>query len=438
MNNAGSTTTLRSRTTCAWTVAVLLAAGCIVHVHDPAPAAPVPQASTKSSTASQPTRSNPKAKPASRHSATRPIATSGKPKIRRRTPPVQPGGIIVAPPPKLVFTRRDLGTPHTAGFVSFQGSAGATLFPKGSIDTWEIKRYDGKIVAIDDAQMQGAYARAWIASGSFELEQSNRHIVESVQEITRCESVDDRTQMRNPPSGSVYYPAVICYGNRYEGVLSGTTNAFHAGLKAAALVFEGGLQAFAKLHNLQYAVTSTGLTRKPACGEISFSDSAALQRCFAAGDRDNETVVYVEWRVVPGARASKRRIAWAADPKSRLDSKCGGTAETCLPCQQWAFHHVTFDPGRKSGDAFGDKGEISIEVQEPNGAERTLRGTAVDLRNQPIIAKVGEVVTLQAWDKDVMFDDVLAVNQLTVQEYFRDGSAPAGRFSLQGRCTKWK
>ena len=337
--------------------------------------------------------------------------------------------MIIAPPPTLTFSERDLGTPYSAEFRAYRGPDGRSLFPKGDVVNDVRTRYEGSVFTIDTEQSLRAHAGAWGVDVSGSTTSSSRYAAHRAVQIDRCSWVDDRTAMRNAPAAAVYYPAAICYGHRYEAVLEGSISQFTAGVKASFLIFSAGLDAFAAQHKLKLNIKADGLKRKATCNSLTFNDPAAFEACFEPA-MSASTPIWVEWRVIPGRKPAPGKFNW----KPTRTSNCGGTADKCRPCQSWRFESTLF-----SGDGgdFGSDADIRIVVTEPNGAERKLYGSASSFKNNPIYAAPGDVIRYYAYDEDVFFDDPLGSGFLSVQEFHRDGRASSGRLTAIGVCEKF-
>lgn len=346
----------------------------------------------------------------------------------RIPPPPSATDVIFAPPPTLTFSEQDLGTPYTAEFRAYRGPDGRSVFPKGKISTDTRSRYDGSVFAVDTEQSLRAHAGAWGVQVNADTASSSRFAAQRVLQIDRCSWVDDRTALRNAPPAAVYYPAVVCFGHRYEAVLEGSANQFTAGVKASFLVFSAGLEAFASQHKLKLTIKADGLKRKKDCAGLSFSDPAAFEACFEPAPTA-PTPIWVEWRVIPGRRPPPGKIAW----KPTRTANCGGTQENCRPCQSWRFESLAFSD---KGSDFDGPGDVRIVINEPNGAERTLYGTEPSLKDRPIFAAPGDVIRYYAYDEDPFFNDPLGSGFITVQEFHRDGRASQGRLTAIGQCER--
>lgn len=404
-------------------VVTALLVGCTVHYY---PAGSSPPDKNK------PSPARPKAQPKSPKASSKthtPRTTTAARAVKRRTPPPNPGDTIIAPPPSLAFSRKDLGTPYTADFKAIRGPQGASVFPRGEIIEEERTRYDGYNITIDDLQQFKAHAGGWGIEASAGVARSRRFGVRRAVQVSRCEWIDDRTTLRNPPRGAVYYPAAVCYGFRYEAVLEGNRNQFNAGVKAKFLSYSGGLDSFTRNHKLRLTIKAEGLSRKPTCNKVTFQSPEDFVECYTPTTAA-PTPIWVEWRVIPNRRAPRRRIDWI----KKNTSNCGGVREDCRPCQRWRFEAAEFSGG---GADIGSSADIRIVIQQPDGAERTLRGRRPSLKKRPVIAKPGDVIDYYAYDKDIFFDDPLGSAAVNVLEYHRDGRAPGGRLTFVGACEKY-
>jgi hypothetical protein len=336
--------------------------------------------------------------------------------------------VIIAPPPTMAFSERDLGTPYSAEFRAYRGQDGRSLFPKGEIVNETRTRYEGSVFTIDTEQSLRAHAGAWGVQVSGGTTNTTRYAAQRAVQIDRCSWVDDRTAMRNAPPAAVYYPAAICFGHRYEAVLAGNVNQFTAGVKASFLIFSAGLETFASDHKLKVDIKADGLTRKAGCNTLTFREPADFEACFEPATSAS-TPIWVEWRVIPGRKPLPGKIDW----KPTRTANCMGTGDNCRPCRSWRFESATFSD---EGSDFGSSGDIRVLITEPNGAERKLFGSAPTFKDKPIYAAPGDTIRYYAYDEDVLFDDPLGNGFLNVQEFHRDGQASSGRLTMIGVCER--
>jgi hypothetical protein len=346
----------------------------------------------------------------------------------RIPPPPTATDVIFAPPPTLAFSERDLGAPYTANFQAYRGPDGRSVFPKGRVATGPVSRHEGSVFTIDTEQSLHAHAGAWGVQVSGGTASKSRFAAHRVLQIDRCSWVDDRTALRHAPPDAVYYPAVVCFGHRYEAVLEGSASQFSAGVKASFLLFSAGMDAFASQHKLKLNIKADGLRRKKDCSTLTFSDQASFEACFEPAETA-PTPVLVEWRVIPGRKPPPGKVAWQATKTA----DCGGTQVTCRPCQSWRFESLDFSD--KGSDFDGD-GDVRIVISEPNGAERKFYGSAPKFKDSPIYAAPGDIIRYDAYDEDLLRDDPLGTGFITVQDFHRDGRASQGKLTVIGQCER--
>lgn len=417
---------------------VSLASCTIQHYHPTTPSPPAQRrpgpsaAAKKPATAAKPKPTatkrpqNSRSGVASRIQTRRHVPTVKKVK-RIPPPPSDPSDVIIAPPPSLAFSEQDLGTPYTADFRAYRGPDGRSVFPNGKIFQQESTRYESSVFAIETEQELRAHAGAWGVQLSGSTTSATRFAAQRALQIDRCSAIDDRTAVRNAPPAAIYYPAVICFGHRYEAVLEGNMNRFTAGVKASFLIFSAGVEAFAEQHKLTLDIKADGLKRKPGCSSLTFKNPADFEACFEPAPT-TPTPIWVEWRVIPGRKPVQKDISW----KPTRAANCGGTRENCRPCQSWRFESMEFTG--EGSDFDGSPPEVRIIITEPNGSERKLIGSTPEFKDRPIYAKPGEVIRFNAYDEDFWADDPLGAGFINVQEFHRDGRAPAGRLTAIGVC----
>ena len=362
--------------------------------------------------------------------------TSGAPArvtdARRATPGES---LIASAPPGL--SRRDLGRPFTADFRRFQGTDGQTLFPvAGAVLSTPQHAFEQQFDTIDSEEELAANASAWgIRTGGSEHRRT-RYASLRVLEIDYVDEVDDATGMREAPPGAVYYPWRIYMGRRYEIVLEGSREQFHAGVRADLGVFSGEVGAFAKQHGLRHTVRALGLA--PRNDRAMFSRSPEQLESNYRSTIEEPVAVLVEWRRIPGRNVAKRPIEWAALPKG-----CAG-APGCEPCRTWSFRglEVTVSRRKSNGDAWDADGSapdvvLVLSVGRSNRTSGKRQGyTRTWKLEPPVLVDAGQAVRLRAIDRDLMVDDLVFIHHGKPGPTLAGGKLElgAGSATLLGDC----
>lgn len=252
------------------------------------------------------------------------------------TTPNQPGDTIPASADTAISAAW-LGVPFDSRFRPFQGSAGTTLFPNaGAPMQTTVTRMDHAMIFADSEDRLAANASAWgIGELSTGLVQSRRFASYQAQQIEYVVELNDRTPMRPPPQGAVYYPWKIYYGRSYDVVFSGDAQSFHAGVKAdlwSAVSID--IQSFAESHHIQATMKGRGLAPKDprAIFARTPKDVDARYR-----QTSQPVPIFVEFRQIPGRVGLTTQVQWAPAPAAasrflatlRIMGNCPGDVGGC-------------------------------------------------------------------------------------------------------------
>lgn len=326
----------------------------------------------------------------------------GEPGTASRRGPGQ--SIVASAPPGLSL--RDLGRPFTADFRRYQGADGQTLFPKaGSPLRTAQHAFEHDVDVIDTEEELAANAGAWGIGASISEGRSNRYASLRVLEIDHVYEIDDTTAMKRAPRGAVYYPWRIYMGRRYEVILQGSSERFHAGVRANLLAFSGNIDDFAEEHELKHTVQARGLA--PRNDRAIFSRTPSEIRTHYRSTIDEPVPILVEWRQIPGRDVRVRPIEWSELPKD-----CAGEPG-CEPCTRWSFHRLeaTISSRKRDGrvwDADESAPDVVLSLRAM-GDSRTSSKTVGYSRSwklePPVLVGPDDTIQLRAIDKDLIADD---------------------------------
>lgn len=332
----------------------------------------------------------------------------------------------------------DLGRPFTQDFQRFQGSDGRSLFPKaGPILRTPQHLFEHDVDTIDTVEELAANAGAWGIRVASDEGRTNRYASLRVLEIDDVREIDDTTPMQRAPQGAVYYPWRIYMGRSYEVVLEGTSERFHAGVRASLLGFTGNISGFAAEHELTQTVRGRGLA--PRNDRAIFARTTREIESHYRSTIDEPVPILVEWRRIPGRRADARPIQW-----TELRRDCAGEPG-CEPCERWSFDRIEVSiPGQKSNGAPWDADDSAPDVVlslRAAGDERTSSKWAAyqhSWRLDPAVVVDANVrLRLRAIDKDLMSDDPIFALNAKPGGTLKGGRLDFGAGSAVafGRCT---
>ncbi len=183
-----------------------------------------------------------------------------------------PAATVVRASAPMGMSLNDLGRPFDASFGRLQGPDGASLFPKAQpipVTPQNAMKHD--VVLVRDTQTFQAHASVWGFEARAGASNSQRFASYRAMIVREVHEVDDTTAMRRAPKTAVYYPARIYYGHVYEAVFSGSESNFNAGVAASLGAFSGGIEDFARQHDLKVNTSARGLT--PKDGKAIFARS---------------------------------------------------------------------------------------------------------------------------------------------------------------------
>ena len=202
-----------------------------------------------------------------------------------------------------------LGAPVDARFAPIQGPGGASLFPTGGVRHDVVNQMDHRMLYVADSVEFDANVHAWgIVSAGLGADNSLRYAAYRAYQVESVDTLDDRVAGRAPPPGAVAYISAIHRGHLFEGVLSGSASAFHAGVQARLGVWTGGIKAFASTESLDFSVTGMGLAPKTGDALFAWSVDDIAAKYTAAGQA---VPIFVEYRGIPGTALDRHSIAWA-------------------------------------------------------------------------------------------------------------------------------
>lgn len=363
--------------------------------------------------------------------------SSGSPDLPQRSDtPRGPGeSFIASAPPGLSLN--DLGRPFTSDFQRFQGSDGQPLFPKaGAVLRTPQHLFEHHVDTVDTEEELAANAGAWgIRAGIGEV-RTTRYASLRVLEIDDVREIDDTTSMQKAPRGAVYYPWRIYMGRSYEVVLEGTSERFHAGVRATLLGFSGNISDFASEHGLKQTVKARGLA--PRNDRAIFSRTAEEIEAHYRGTIEEPVPILVEWRRIPGREGSARAIEWV-----ELRRDCAGEPG-CEPCSRWSFERIEVKiPDRKSNgnawDADGSAPDVVLSLRAAGDDHSSSKVAAYQrtwVLKPAIVVDTDENIRLRAIDMDLLaHDPIFALNAKP------GGTLPGGRLEFGsgsavafGRC----
>lgn len=204
-----------------------------------------------------------------------------------------------------------LGAPLDAHFHPLQGPTAGSLFPAPQVSRFPVNQISHDVTVVADTYSLDANLSAWqLFDVSGGLQNDRRYASYRAFQIEHVSVVDDRTAMRTPPPGAVFYPWKIYYGHAFEAVFSGTSQALHAGIAAEFRAFGGDLQTFANTHSLAMRVFGLGLTPRSGQAIFARTQNEILSAYTTMGPA---VPIFVEYRLIPGIPAPpKGSIAWSA------------------------------------------------------------------------------------------------------------------------------
>jgi hypothetical protein len=204
---------------------------------------------------------------------------------------------------------QQLGTPYDARFLPLQGEQAGSLFPdSGPPRRRPLNQMQHEYVLVENEESLAANFSGWgFLNADASARSEWRHASYRAMQISDVVEVNDATEMRDLPPGSVYYLSRIYLGHGYEMVLSGKARDFHAGVRAKLLSFGGGIEGFAKEHHLTTKAVGRGL--QPRSGEAIFAKTPdEIEKAYIANGPP--VPIVMEFRQIPNARGLAGVIPW--------------------------------------------------------------------------------------------------------------------------------
>ncbi len=282
-----------------------------------------------------------------------------------------------------------------------------------------------------EAARAGSVEAAAFFNAHADYARENAVATYSIEYIDRCDRYPIG-KFQTPAKGR-YFPIEICYGARWSYHFTSKARRVGGGLRAEvskAAGLRAGLEAEFKSRGYGIDTDAVGVVMRDECENLNITTQAAFNACFQV-ERENLAALSVTWHEIkrPGDTKAKRKKRRARVKKAqRQADKCLGTAASCDPCKEWSFTEAEYRPSK---DGF----EIAITVDAPKGTTLSDEAQLIFL-DPPVRARPGDEVGYRVMDRDLIFDDLLADDVVTIRPRHPEGVASHKRFSLRGQCVR--